>query len=171
MSIYLFSRPIRSGKTTELLHWCNQQKNIYGILMPDINGDRKIFDLHTKEIFDIECKDVINTNEPLISVGKFHFYTSAFSKANLIISSALKQKPGWLVIDEGGKLELDKKGFYPAIREAVEFYSDHHIPGNLLITVRDSLCTAIIEFFALKDCIVVHRLDDIIKKIPGKPGK
>lgn len=162
MSIYIFSRPVHSGKTTELLQWCNQQKNIYGVLMPDINGSRKILDLHNKAIFDIECKDSANTNERLTSVGKFHFYTAAFEKANLIISSALKQNPGWLVIDEAGKLELDGKGFYPAIKEVTEFYSNSNISGNLLMTVRDSLCADVIEYFNLNTCKIIHRLEDIL---------
>lgn len=161
MSIYIFSRPIHSGKTTELLRWCNEQENIYGVLMPDINGSRKIFDLHNKEIFDIECKDSANTNEHLTSVGKFHFYSVAFEKANLIISSALKQNPVWLVIDEAGKLELDGKGFYTAIKDAIGFYSDNVIAGNLLLTVRDSLCADVIEFFGLKNCKIIHQLEDI----------
>jgi nucleoside-triphosphatase THEP1 len=129
--------------------------------MPDIDGRRKILNLYTKGVFDIECTDTVNTNERITSVGKFSFYTAAFVKANLIISSALKQKPDWLVIDEAGKLELDGKGFYPAIKESVEFYSNIGISGNLLITVRDSLCTDVIEFFKLKDYKVIHSLEDI----------
>jgi len=73
MSIYIFSRPIHSGKTTELLQWCNLQKNIAGILMPDINGSRKILDLLTKDVFDIECTDAINTKEQITSIGRFKF--------------------------------------------------------------------------------------------------
>lgn len=161
MSIYIFSRPIHSGKTTSLLKWCKQQKNIYGILMPDINESRKIFDLHTKTVFDIECPDALNANEPLISVGNFHFYISAFEEANHILLSALKQKPGWLIIDEVGILELDGKGFYTAIVKAVEFYSDKNSSGNLLITVRDSLCAKVIAFFKLKDYKVIDQLVDI----------
>ena len=89
MSIYIFSNPIHSGKTTALLEWCNGQENIAGVLMPDINGNRKIFDVNTKEIFDIECIDAANTTEPLISVGRFHFYSSAFEKANSTTASGL----------------------------------------------------------------------------------
>jgi len=162
MSIYIFSRPVHSGKTTELLQWCNQHKNIYGVLMPDINGSRKILDLHTKEIFDIECTDRVNTNEHLTTVGKFHFYTAAFEKANLIISTALKQNPGWLVIDEVGKLELDGKGFFPAIKEVADFYSNSNTSSNLLMTVRDSLCADVIECFNLNTCKIIHRLDAVI---------
>lgn len=162
MSIYIFSRPVHSGKTTELLKWCNQQKNIAGILMPDINGSRKILDIGTTEIFDIECMDAINTKEPLTSVGRFHFYTTAFEKANASVLTALNQRPGWLVIDEAGKLELEGKGFYESIVKAVDVYSDDKISGNLLITVRESLCNEVISFFKIKNFRVVHQLQDLV---------
>lgn len=162
MSIYIFSRPIHSGKTTELQQWCDQQKNIAGILMPDINGSRKILDLQTKNIFDIECSDASKTKEQLTAVGRFHFYTAAFEKANTIILAALNQMPAWLVIDEAGKLELQGKGFYQAIVHAVDLYSDDQVTGNLLITVRESLCNEVISFFKIKDAQVIHRLQDLV---------
>ncbi|MBI3234324.1 MAG: hypothetical protein HYZ42_09835 [Bacteroidetes bacterium] len=161
MSIYIFSRPIHSGKTTELQQWCNLQKNIAGVLMPDIDGGRKILDLQTKEVFDIECTDAINTKEPLTSVGRFHFYTVAFEKGNLIITQALAQSPDWLIIDEAGKLELEGKGFYRSIIKAVDFFKSEKSTGNLLITVRESLCEEVISFFKIKNCRIVHQLDDL----------
>ena len=162
MSIFIFSRPVHSGKTTQLLHWCNQQKNVMGIAMPDINGSRKIIDLHTKNIFDIECTDVANTTEPLISVGRFHFYALAFEKANSIILHSLSQNPPWLVIDEAGKLELDGKGFYNSLSKAAKVYSTNKSSGNLLITVRDYLCTDVISFFNLTDYKIIHRFEDVV---------
>ncbi|MBK7307088.1 MAG: hypothetical protein IPI88_08590 [Chitinophagaceae bacterium] len=162
MSIYIFSRPVHSGKTTELLQWCNQQKNIAGILMPDINGSRKILDLQTKNMFDIECTDATNTKELLTAVGRFHFYTASFEKAHTIVLAALNQTPGWLVIDEAGKLELDRKGFYDSIVKTVEIYNNDNAAGNLLITVRESLCKEVISFFKIKDARVIHQLQDLV---------
>lgn len=159
MSIYIFSRPIHSGKTTALLQWSNHQKNISGILMPDINGSRKILDLNTKKVFNIECIDALNTTEPLTSVGRFHFYTAAFDKANSILINALTQKPDWLVIDEAGRLELEGSGFYKSIIQAVDLYSNTGYPLNLLITVRDSLCGEVISFFKIKNHTVIQELE------------
>ena len=162
MSIYIFSRPIHSGKTTELLQWCNQQKNIMGIAMPDVNGSRKMLDLHTKEIFDIECVDIVNSTETFISVGRFHFYLSVCEKANSVILKSLLQKPDWLVIDEAGKLELDGKGFYDSIMKATVFYANKETTGNLLLTVRDSLCIDVMSFFKFHDCKIIHQLDKLV---------
>jgi len=161
MGIYIFSRPIHSGKTTGLLNWCNEQENVAGILMPDIDGRRKIYDINTKEIFDIECIDPDNSTEPLTTVGRFNFYTSAFEKANAILINALSNNPGWLVIDEAGKLELDGKGFYPALATFINLYNSNTAKGNLLITVRDSLCDEVISFFKIEHCKVIHELEQL----------
>ncbi len=162
MSIYIFSRPIHSGKTTELLQWCYQQKNISGILMPDITGRRKIFDVQTKEVFDIECTDQANTTERLTVVGRFYFYTATFEKANTILVNALTQNPDWLVIDEAGKLELEGRGFYHSIIKAVSLYNSNRKSGNLLIAVRESLCNEVISFFKIKNCHIIHKLEELI---------
>ncbi|HMK04501.1 MAG TPA: nucleoside-triphosphatase [Ferruginibacter sp.] len=160
MSIILFSRPIHSGKTTALLQWCDHQKNVQGILMPDVNGRRKILDIRTKEIFDIQCTDPVNTRETLTAVGKFHFYTSAFEKANLILINAMQHDPALLIIDEAGKLELDGKGFYNALERIIPFY-DRKGRGRLLITVRDYLCEEVIRFFNMQHYTLVHETGDI----------
>ncbi len=161
MRIYIFSRPIHSGKTTELMNWCNAQESIAGILMPDIDGSRKIYNIETKEVFDIECIDPANNTEALTSVGRFNFYTSAFEKANSKLLNALPQNPSWLVIDEVGKLELDGKGFYISLMNIVNSYNNDIGSGNLLITVRESLCAEVIAFFKIKDCRVIQQLEEL----------
>jgi nucleoside-triphosphatase THEP1 len=161
MSIYIFSRPIHSGKTTALLQWCNLQKNIAGVLMPDVNDSRKILNLSTKEIFDAECVDLENTNEPRTSIGKYHFYTKAFAKANSILQKAIRQKPYWLVIDEVGKLELKGAGFCFTVAEAVKEYDNEYKYGKLLLTVRDSLCDEVILFFGIKHYKVIDSLKEL----------
>lgn len=161
MSIYIFSRPIQSGKTTELLAWCDQQKSITGILMPDINRCRKFLNIESKEIFDAECVDPAGTTESLTKIGRFHFYTAAFEKANYILQKAFTQNPDWLVIDEAGRLELKGEGFYKAVADAVKLYSNINKPGHLLLTVRDSLCDETISFFHITDCKVINRLEEI----------
>jgi nucleoside-triphosphatase len=159
MSIYVFSRPVQSGKTTELLNWSNNKKNIRGILMPDINGARKIFDVATKDFFDTECNNPENIKEPITSIGRFHFYTSSFEHANSIILAALAQKPDWLVIDEVGRLELEGKGFYTSIVQSLNVYNQPAYPFNLLITVRDSLLAEVISFFKINNCHIIHNLE------------
>lgn len=158
MSIYLYSRPVHSGKTTTMLNWSAQQDDILGILMPDIEGSRKIMDLASKEVFDIECTDPANTNEQLTTVGKYSFYTSAFEKANFLLMNAIDRDSKWIVIDEAGKLELAGKGFFNAVAKAVKKYKDPSTPGNLLIVVRDSLVDEVIRFFEITNYTVIQDL-------------
>ncbi|MBK8609323.1 MAG: hypothetical protein IPL84_05085 [Chitinophagaceae bacterium] len=161
MAIYIFSRPIHSGKTTALLNFSIHKKNVAGILMPDIDGSRKIYDIDKKDFFDIQCTTGHPVDEPITSVGKFHFFTRAFEKANAIIADAITQKPNWLIIDEVGKLELDGKGFNKAVIEAVDNYNRPDTDGNLLIVVRDSLCDAVVGYFGITNFAIVTRLEDI----------
>ena len=161
MSIIIFSRPIQSGKTTALQGWCDRQKNIEGILMPDINGSRKILNIKTKEVFDIECSDAKHTKEPLTRIGRFNFYTAAFEKANLILVNSLAHGPDWLIIDEIGKLELDGGGFYPAIKKIFPVYNTRECHGNLLITVRDHLVEELTGFFELKEYRIIQQLEEL----------
>lgn len=161
MSIYIFSRPVHSGKTTALQEWCANRQNILGILMPDINGNRKIYDLETKTVFDIQCTDPSGTPDQLITVGRFHFYAAAFDKANAILMAALDQSPDWLVIDEAGKLELEGNGFYASVKKAVELYSNEKRAGNLLIAVRENLLGEVTGFFEIQHALVIHQLESI----------
>ena len=157
MSIVIFTNPIRTGKTTQLLHWCEQQQNVGGIVMPDINGIRHVLDIQTKEIFIIECDDPGNTNEPLVNIGRFYFYAAAFEKANAILINESTKARDWLVIDEVGRLEVDGKGFYPSIKKIL----DTKNYKNLLLVVRDSLYEKAVSFFMIPDHIVIHRLDQM----------
>ena len=100
-------------------------------------------------------------NKNLLRVGRFHFYTAAFEKANSILINAITQKPRWLIIDEAGKLELEGNGFFYSIGKAVQFYEDVNTNGNLLITVRKSLCDEVIAFFKIKNYSVIEHLDEL----------
>ena len=149
MSIVIFSRAIRSGKTTELRQWCATKKNVAGILMPDLNGSRKILDIATQNVFDIACAEPQNTTQVLINIGRFYFYEHAFEQANRILLSALQAKPQWLVVDEVGKLELDNKGFYESLQQIIPYYQQNKAVGNLLLVVRDSLLEQVKQKFSI----------------------
>jgi nucleoside-triphosphatase THEP1 len=157
MSIFIFSKPIHSGKTTELLSWCNRQKNIAGILMPDIDGQRNIHNIQTKENFIIQCDNPANAKETLVNIGRYHFYATAFEEANSILLQAASIEQDWLVIDEVGKLEMEEKGFYPAVQEIINTKKYK----NLLLVVRDSLCGQVISFFKISNANIIHGLNEL----------
>ncbi len=49
--VYIFSQPIRSGKTSTLLEWTQSQTqgSVAGILAPDIDNQRWLLDISTSE--------------------------------------------------------------------------------------------------------------------------
>lgn len=141
------------------MNWCNQHNGVTGILMPDTDSGREMYNIETKERFYASCQDISQTNEALITIGRFNFFASAFERANQVLSSALKQKPGWLIIDEAGMLELKGEGFYSQVAEAIRLYSSINRSGNLLITVRDSLCDEMIRHFSITRYTIIDSLE------------
>ncbi len=161
MSIIIFSRQIRSGKTTELLNWCSNQENVSGILMPDINGKRKFLDIKNQIYFDAECTDPSDAHQALIQVGRFFFYKPAFEKANAILLKALVQKPSWIVIDEIGKLEIENMGLYFSVKKIITSYYSNAWPFKLLIVMRKDIKAAAISHFHIKDHMLIHDLQNL----------
>ena len=167
MSITIFSRPVRTGKTTELLQWCSRQKNIAGIAMPDIDGLRKIMDLRTHEVIDAELNSELLANSyqliansSIIEIGKYKFYRSAFEQANDILLNAWASRPDWLVIDELGRLELKGEGFYPAAKQILAAIQQRP-ETKILLVVREGLVDEIMNLFQLKNYKIVSVLSEV----------
>lgn len=158
MSIIIFSKPIHSGKTTELLDWSNKQQSIGGIIMPDIEGKRKMIDIRTKEVFSAECTNPENTKESLLNIGRYYFYSASFEKANSILYNEILLLPEWLIIDEVGKLEMEGKGFYQAVNKLVPYYQLTADNYKMLLVIRDSLLDPVLSFFKVKDPKVITSL-------------
>lgn len=161
MSIIVFSKPVHSGKTTDLMNWCSGKKNTGGILMPDMDGCRMMLDLRTQEIFEAECPDPEESLNPLQNIGRFHFYSSSFRKANAILLHEMRIGPSWLVIDEVGKLEMETNGFYPALNILIPHYRSKPEPGDLLLVIRNSLVQNLCSFFEIGDVKVIDNLGEL----------
>jgi len=159
MSIIIFTRAIRTGKTTELMNWCKSRNNVAGILMPEVDGKRKILNIKTGETIEAECAAPEKTNEPIINIGHFSFYASAFEKGNEILLQALEDQPRWLVIDELGKLELQKKGFYNAIKAIVD--ADLKAT-NVVVVIRDVLLIDAISLFSFTQYRCIYQIQEVI---------
>ncbi len=145
-NIFILSKAIQTGKTTALMQWCNIQKNIAGILTPDIEGSRKLFDIEQKTFYDFEVKNPLPTDE-ITPIGKFNFYTQIFAKAQQIIT---KSNADYLIIDEIGRLELNQnKGLEPVLSKVIITYTNHQAKGCLILVIRDYL---------LEDCIKKYQL-------------
>jgi nucleoside-triphosphatase THEP1 len=150
MSIFILSNPIKSGKTTRLMEWTASKTNCEGILMPDVNGHRKMFDVGEKEYFDAECSLPNDSNEPLVKVGKYHFYQSAFDKANSIILDAANSFASWIIVDEVGSLELSEMGFYQSVSKLIALKNANKLNAKVLLVVRSSLLKDVVNFFEIE---------------------
>jgi len=160
MSIIIFSKAIHSGKTTELMRHFVSDQQVGGILMPDLDGSRKLYNIETKEYFDVECKEPSTTTQSLVTIGRFYFYKDAFEKANAIILQAASTND-LLIIDEVGRLELEGKGFYQSVKEILQL--DEYKTGTklLLLVVRDSLYEQVLSFFEITKHRLVNKVSDI----------
>ena len=159
MCIVIFSRPRNSCKTSELIDWCNNQENSAGILMPDVNGLRKMYDIQSKRMFDAEHNIAISTNEALVRIGNFNFYQSSFDIANDIIEKAINQQKEYVLIDEVGKLELNHQGFYKSVNMAVQSVADKTYSGKLILTVRDILLEKVLDCFGVSEYTIVNTIN------------
>jgi nucleoside-triphosphatase THEP1 len=151
MSVVIFSRGIRTGKTTELLKWIDSNKKVAGVLMPDQDGRRMFYDIAEKIFFPAEA-DPVTTNESM-NVGSFVFDAAAFRKAVSIIEKA-GPSGSLIIIDEIGKLELGEKGFSEILQQLTADDRD------LLIVVRDTLLTAVVEKFRLSRARIIVNMAD-----------
>ena len=161
MSIIIFSRPIQTGKTTELMQWFHQQQAVEGVLMPVLEGKRKMMDIASKQLFELECDDPENESRPVVRVGRYCFYEDVFNRFNEALLKKCSLQPRWLVIDEIGKLELEGKGFYPAVRKILDAYYLQHTATQLLFVVRESLCDAVTEYFNIKEFTMIYTLETL----------
>ena len=159
-NIYILSRPIRTGKTSQLSDWAKDRVNIGGLLTPDVNGSRMIFDLRLKTFHSFEVKDTYSGEK--VTIGHFLFAKSAFAKAQDILMDALLQSLDWIIIDEVGKLEIEQgEGLEPSVLRVVRAFQSGLIAGKLLLVIRDTLLEMAIEKYELVGCrILTNKLPD-----------
>ncbi len=153
--IYILSQPIHSGKTTLLQNWLKGQANVAGILTPDINDIRKVYDIADNTYYDLQT-DETYTGE-LISIGKYKFSAAGFEKARDILIRSANSRPDWLLVDEVGKLEIEQQtGLEPALSQIIDLYKINPT-GGLLLVIRDYLLEQAICHYNLDKAIVLNK--------------
>jgi nucleoside-triphosphatase THEP1 len=162
-NIYILSEPIRSGKTTALLEFCNQQLSVGGVITPDVNGIRKIYYPREKKYADLQ----IENEKEGITVGKFNFSNDAFSNARSVLQELDFDEYSWIIVDEIGKLELlSANGFEPELSKLIKRFKDYNGDTKLLLVIRDSLLQLGRGFYDLKFAKVISIAD--LKLIQAK---
>lgn len=155
--IHILSAPIQTGKTTDILDWAEGNAGIMGILTPDINGIRVIYDLSNGNIFPLETNE---TNEKTIEIGRFSFLEEGFEQARQILQAACAAKPEWLVVDEIGKLEIGMHtGLEPEIVKIIRHYRYAKLTNNkLLLVIRDYLLDKAIALYSLNGATIISNM-------------
>lgn len=158
-NIFILSKPIQSGKTTELMEWCEGKNNIDGILTPDIENSRKLYDIKSKTYIDFEVKNLI-VGDNLVSIGKYNFLEHVFEKAQHIILHHTNSD--FLIIDEIGRLELNQNiGLEPALGSVISKFLNKEVLGNLILVIRDYLLDECIKKYQLQNAKIINSLAEI----------
>jgi molybdopterin-guanine dinucleotide biosynthesis protein A len=153
-NIFILSEPIQTGKTTLLMNWISRQKHVGGILTPDVNGKRKLYDIAAKQYHDLQLDDETEG----IKIGRFTFSESVFAHARTLLAQATDKQYEWIVTDEIGRLEMDRKeGLEPAISELIRYYKTHHTTGNLLLVIRDYLLNDALKYYGVEEATILPR--------------
>lgn len=153
-NIFIFSRPIRTGKTTQLLGWSRNKPDMYGLLTPDVDGLRMLYDLVTKQYHPFQLETA--ASGPAISVGRFIFARESFATASRILLDAAQQSYNWLVIDEVGKLEIEQgQGLDDVVKTVIAQHRARKQNGRLLLVIRDTLLGKALEQYRLHDATIL----------------
>ncbi len=162
MSIIFFSGDRQSGKTTKLFDWCKDKQIVSGILMPDINKERVLYNIEAKSILSTENYSANTNQAKYITIGNYHFLEESFLKANHIIESAIIEQRAFVVVDEFGKLELNKQGFYPSVLFAVNAIKKKAYSGKLILTVRDLYIDKVINLLEIDNPVIVFETNQLL---------
>ncbi len=147
-NVFILCAPIHTGKTTALKHIIDQKKYpIYGIICPVENNQKILLDAFTLLKYEFEVNNAPNIKE-VESVGKYLLSKQSFSIAHEILLNTIPKTNSCIVIDEIGKLEMEKKGFYPALNDIFENLNN---TNTYIFVVRDSLLSSVIAYFDLKN--------------------
>jgi len=152
--IYILSQPTQTGKTSLLMDWVLRTPNVGGILTPDVNGMRKLFDIDTQHYHNLQ----IGHQAPGIKIGRFTFDPVVFNLANNIIEQSTTQQYNWIVVDEIGRLEMEQqRGLATAVSAIIKASQTGHFPFKLLLVIRDYLLNDAINYYQLQSAIILDK--------------
>ncbi len=135
-NIHIYNGPAHSGKTTFLFNWIAAQKNVGGILQPVVDSRRCLYNIFTRQLKILEL-DPSGDEKNFDAIGKYKFSRDTFAWAQKLLLSCLSKELDWLIIDEIGPLEIEGKGFEPALSKILSEHEKFY--GNILIVVRKGL--------------------------------
>jgi nucleoside-triphosphatase THEP1 len=154
--LIIISAPVGVGKTTALLKWIADRKDVGGVLTPDIDSLRKILRLRDRKLFEFQLDGNTSQLVPTVQVGRFTFLASSFELISNILLEDMKANMDFVVVDELGKLEINGEGLSKCIRELMRLFRGENNRSNLIIIIRDYLLEEAMELYDLKDSEIIE---------------
>jgi nucleoside-triphosphatase THEP1 len=148
--ITIITGPVDSGKTTRLrtlvddLH--GEDKSVAGIITEAVYGDSGKKEYLACDLSSGKTKTLasIHEQENSFKLGKFYFSIDAFAFTHDVITKAI-DTADVLVIDELGKLEVQKRGHYNDTVAVLDRFE-----GHFVLVIRNSLLEALLGMLHIK---------------------
>ncbi|WP_118952623.1 nucleoside-triphosphatase [Taibaiella helva] len=152
--IHILAGPVRSGKTTQLQRWLESGVSAAGILTPDAEGVRMLYDIGRKQYHRFEVSETYGGEK--VTIGRFCFARQAFDRGKAILERPYPATAAWLVIDEVGKLEIAQgEGWEPMVLRSIAACREGRLGCRLLLVVRDSLLGQALRKYDLETSAVI----------------
>ena len=152
--IYIYTGPVKSGKSTLLLKWIENRSDVAGILSVMFKGRKHLYSIVQKEMKCLEC----DSKQP-VKVGRYIFDNDIFKWGQVQLLKGLDTDPKVLVVDEIGFLELKGEGLEPAFSKILNASKQQEL--ILLLVIRDSLVERVVEFYKLDQPKLISDLNSI----------
>jgi len=154
-NIYIFSEPQQSGKTAVIGNWLTKTQGAAGFLTPDILGRKKLYDIASGDYLDFEvdesCTDCTR-------IGDYQYDNKALDYGRQLLLKAIDNWPRWLVIDDVGRLEMERnEGWEPALSQVIEAHNEIDGDHDLMLVVQAHLLNDMIQHYRLHAAIVLDR--------------
>jgi len=145
--ILLYTGPVKSGKSSRLLSFVQNRKDIGGILSPVIDGKKYLYDISSGERRLLEA-NADDGEEDIIIIGKYRFKKKVFEWGRDVLKKASTENHTYFFIDEIGPLEFEGKGLSPVADEII--LKNFSYSPKILLVIRDSLVGKLLEFYQIK---------------------
>ncbi len=148
--IRILTGPIRSHKTTLLLKWVSGRDDCGGVLSPDKDGLRQLYNIKDRSAIQWQKQEVNSPSD--VVIGRFVFNSASFDQAIVWLDQHLiDSKIKYLLLDEVGPLELSGGGWDRWISKSLK-QTDNK---TLILVVREGLIEKVVDHYRIDEYEVV----------------
>lgn len=140
------------------MHWLQQHPDAAGILTPDVDGVRMLYDIANKTYHPLQV-DADHPENDTVLIGKFRFSKTGFHLAQQILLRSVQSNAPWVMVDEIGPLEIKfSTGLEPIISDILYLYkTQKNLQRYLLLVIRDKLLEEARFHYGIENAIVLDK--------------